>query len=140
MPRRCTERRATRWRPPEKLAYVALLKPDAIVVIDVDASSSRYGSEVGRWEPPAQDPPDEFHHYGWNICSSALGDDHDHDGAIERRYLVVPGIRTSRIYVLDVGIDPRQPRLVKTIEPDEVMGEGGYSRPHTVHCGPGGLS
>ncbi|MCP9488555.1 MAG: selenium-binding family protein [Solirubrobacteraceae bacterium MAG38_C4-C5] len=125
--------------PPEKLAYVALLEPDAIVVIDVDPRSSSYGDEVGRWEPPAQDPPDEFHHYGWNICSSALGDDHEHDGAMERRYLVVPGIRTSRIYVLDVGVDPRQPRLVKIIEPAEVMGEGHYSRPHTVHCGPGGL-
>ena len=32
-----------------------------------------------------------------------------------------------------------QPRLIKTIEPAEVMGEGHYSRPHTVHCGPGGL-
>ncbi|MDQ3409682.1 MAG: selenium-binding family protein [Actinomycetota bacterium] len=125
--------------PAEKLAYVALLKPDAIVVIDVDSQSSSYGNEVGRWEPPAQDPPDEFHHYGWNICSSALGADHQHDGAMERRYLVVPGIRSSRIYVLDVGPDPRRPRLVKTIEPAEVMGEGGYSRPHTVHCGPGGL-
>jgi len=53
--------------PPEKLAYVALLDPDAIVVIDVDAGSPSYGHEVGRWEPPAQDPPDEFHHYRWNI-------------------------------------------------------------------------
>lgn len=125
--------------PAETLAYVALLDPDAIAVIDVDPRSDAYGTEVGRWDAPAQDEPDEFHHYGWNICSSALGGDHHHDGAMERRYLVVPGIRSSRVYVLDTGPDPRHPRLVRTIEPDEVMGRGGYSRPHTVHCGPDGL-
>ncbi len=57
------------------------------------------------------------------------GGDHDHDGAMERRYLVVPGIRSSGICVLDTGPDPRQPSLVRTIEPEEVMGEGHYSRP-----------
>jgi len=115
--------------PVEKLAYVALLDADAMAVVDVDPTSNSYGSVVGQWDAPPQDPPDEFHHYGWNICSSALGGDHDHDGAMERRYLVVPGIRSSRIYVLDTGPDPRQPSLVRTIEPEEVMGEGHYSRP-----------
>jgi selenium-binding protein 1 len=125
--------------PSEKLAYVALLDPDAIAVVDVDPASGSYGSVVGGWDPPAQETPDEFHHYGWNICSSALGGDHDHGGAMERRYLVVPGIRSSRIYVLDTGVDPRRPELVRTIEPEEVMGQGHYSRPHTIHCGPEGL-
>jgi methanethiol oxidase len=128
--------------PAEKLAYVALLDPDAIAVVDVDPDSGTYGSVVGQWDAPAQDPPDEFHHYGWNICSSALGGGHDHgdgDGAMDRRYLVVPGIRSSRVYVLDTQPDPRNPKLVRTIEPEEVMGKGGYSRPHTIHCGPDGL-
>lgn len=125
--------------PPESLAYVALLDPDAIAVVDVDPTSPDYASVVGRWDAPAQESPDEFHHYGWNICSSALGADHHHDGPIERRYLIVPGIRSSRIYVLDTGVDPRRPVLVRTIEPEEVMRQGHYSRPHTVHCGPGGL-
>ncbi|MGI8411191.1 MAG: selenium-binding protein SBP56-related protein [Solirubrobacteraceae bacterium] len=125
--------------PSEKLAYIALLDPDAIAVVDVDPDSESYGRVVGGWDPPSQDTPDEFHHFGWNICSSALGGGHDHGGAMERRYLVVPGIRSSRIYVLDIGVDPRHPELVRTIEPEEVMGEGHYSRPHTVHCGPAGL-
>lgn len=125
--------------PAETLAYVALLDPDAIAVVDVDPSSPGYATVVGRWDPPVQPSPDEFHHYGWNICSSALGGGHHHHGQMERRYLVVPGIRSSRIYVLDTGPDPRHPRLVRTIEPEEVMGEGGYSRPHTIHCGPDGL-
>lgn len=125
--------------PAEKLAYVALLEPDAMAVVDVDPTSDSYGSIVGRWDPPAQEIADEFHHHGWNICSSVLGDDHHHEGAMERRYLIVPGIRSSRIYILDTGDDPRHPVLVRTVEPEEVMSKGHYSRPHTVHCGPRGL-
>ncbi|MGH3237348.1 MAG: selenium-binding protein SBP56-related protein [Streptosporangiaceae bacterium] len=125
--------------PAERLAYVALLDPDAIAVVDVDPSSDGYGTVVGSWDAPRQASPDEFHHYGWSICSSALGGEHQRHGDMDRRYLVVPGIRSSRIYVLDTGADPRRPTLVRTIEPEEVMGEGHYSRPHTIHCGPDGL-
>jgi methanethiol oxidase len=32
--------------------------------------------------------------------------------------------------------DFSQPRIVKTIEPDELQRKSGYSRPHTTHCGP----
>ena len=125
--------------PREKLAYVALLDPDAIAVVDTDPDSPDYSSVVGSWNAPIQSAPDEFHHYGWNICSSALGGGHNHEGAMERRYLIVPGLRSSRIYILDTGADPRNPTLVRTIEPAEVLGKSGYSRPHTVHCGPDGL-
>jgi selenium-binding protein 1 len=125
--------------PRETLGYVALLDPDAMAVVDLDAHSPTYGTTVGRWDAPPQATPDEFHHFGWNICSSALGADHHHDGAMQRRYLVVPGLRSSRIYVLDTGADPRTPQLVRTVEPEELMGSGTYSRPHTVHCGPHGL-
>jgi len=51
----------------------------------------------------------------------------------------VPGLRSSRTHVLDTGPDPRQPRVVRTIEPEELAQKAGYSRPHTVHCGPGGI-
>jgi methanethiol oxidase len=51
----------------------------------------------------------------------------------------VPGLRSSRTYVLDTKPDPRQPQLVRTIEADELAAKAGYSRPHTVHCGPGGI-
>ena len=125
--------------PAEKLGYVALLAPDAIGVVDLDPASPTYGTMISKWDAPKQDAPDEFHHYGWNICSSALGPDHEHSGSMERRYLVVPGLRSSRIYILDTGKDPRKPELVRTIEPEEVIGKSGYSRPHTVHCGPNGL-
>lgn len=124
---------------PEKLAYVALLDPDGIAVVDVDPGSPTYSSVVGMWDAPEHGQPDEFHHFGWDICSSALGGGHAGHEDLDRRYLVVPGIRSSRMYVLDTGPDPRSPQLVRTIEPDEVMGKGSYSRPHTIHCGPDGL-
>jgi selenium-binding protein 1 len=58
---------------------------------------------------------------------------------MERRYLVVPGLRSSRIHILDTKPDPSHPRIVKVIEPQEVMKKTGYSRPHTSHCGPDGI-
>src|SRR5690606_16195612 len=78
---------------------------------------------------------DELHHFGWNACSSALcpAAPHPH---LERRYLIVPGLRSSRIYIVDTQPDPQRPCVVKVIEPDEVMARTGYSRLHTVHCGP----
>ena len=58
---------------------------------------------------------------------------------MERRYLVVPGMRSSRIHILDTKSDPRHPKIVKVIEPEEVKKKSGYSRPHTAHCGPDGI-
>jgi selenium-binding protein 1 len=52
---------------------------------------------------------------------------------------VVPGLRSSRLHVIDVKDDPVSPKLVKVIEADELAKRTGYSRPHTVHCGPDGL-
>ena len=127
--------------PAETLAYVVQIdpeqrQPDAIAVFDTDPSSSNYGTEVGRVEMPA--PGDELHHFGWNACSSALCPYAPHPH-VERRYLVVPGLRSSRIHVIDTKPDPAKPKIVKTIGPDEIARKAGYSRPHTVHCGPDGI-
>ncbi|MDG4827289.1 selenium-binding protein SBP56-related protein [Asanoa sp. WMMD1127] len=126
--------------PAEKLAYVAAFdrsaeKPDAIAVLDVDETSDSYGRVVGWTDLPYKG--DELHHFGWNACSSALCPSSPHPH-VERRYLIVPGLRSSRIYVLDTKDDPRAPSIVRTIEPAE-LARAGYSRPHTVHCGPEGI-
>jgi selenium-binding protein 1 len=55
---------------------------------------------------------------------------------VERRYLVVPGLRSSRIYIIDTKPYARNPRIVRVIEPEEIASKTGYSRPHTIHCGP----
>jgi selenium-binding protein 1 len=61
--------------PPETLAYVALLNPnpagsDALAVLDVDPASPGYSAQIARVEMPGTG--DEFHHFGWNACSSCL--------------------------------------------------------------------
>ncbi|HEY3059409.1 MAG TPA: selenium-binding family protein [Chloroflexota bacterium] len=132
--------------PAETLAYVATIgvpangnghvKPDALVTLDLDPTSTTYGQTVGRLAMP--NVGDELHHFGWNACSSALCPTAPHPH-VERRYLLVPGLRSSRIHVLDTKPDARQPRLVKVIEPEEVARKTGYSRPHTTHCGPDGI-
>ena len=47
---------------------------------------------------------------------------------MERRYLVVPGINSSRIHILDTKPDPRQPRIVKVIEPETIARAHGLCR------------
>jgi len=127
---------------PESLAYVATLntkkdgRPDAMTVVDVNPKSPDYGKIVGKVNMPKAG--DELHHFGWNACSSALCPYSPHPH-VERRYLVVPGLRSSRIHIIDTKPDPREPKIVKVIEPEEVMKRARYSRPHTVHCGPEGI-
>jgi len=128
--------------PPETLAYVALLAPagngkrDGIGVIDTNRESPTYGRLVGKVDFPQAG--NELHHFGWNACSSHLCPYAPH-AHVERRYLVVPGTHSSRIHIVDTQPDPRQPRLVKVIEGEEVMQKTGYAFPHTVHCGPDGI-
>jgi len=110
--------------------------PDSIAVVDVDPSSPTYSKIVGGVDMPALG--DELHHYGWNACSSCLCPNAPHPH-MERRYLVVPGLRSSRIYIIDTKPDPKNPAIVRVIEPEEVIEATGYSRPHTVHCGPDGI-
>ena len=127
--------------PAESLAYVAMLspggrQPDAMAVVDVKPGSGSFGQIVGRVDMP--NAGDELHHFGWNACSSCLCPYAPHPH-MERRYLVVPGIRSSRIHIIDTKPDPRQPKIVKVLEPEYVMRRTGYSRPHTSHCGPDGI-
>ena len=125
--------------PQEELAYVAIVsppdsgKPDAVGVMDVNPDSGSYGSLVGRLDLP--NVGDELHHFGWNACSASLCPNMPHPH-VERRYLLFCGLRSSRIYVVDTKPDPRNPVVAKVIEPDELAAKTGYSRPHTVHCGP----
>jgi selenium-binding protein 1 len=127
---------------PEGLAYLALMNPtregrsDAIGVIDVDPDSATYGSLVGKVDMP--EVGDELHHFGWNACSSCLCPYSPHPH-MERRYLVVPGLRSSRVMIVDTKPDPRNPTVVRTIDAETIARKTGYSRPHTAHCGPDGI-
>lgn len=127
--------------PPEGIAFVAMLNQsadgkDALGVLDVNPASSSYGRLITQLEMP--NAGDELHHFGWNACSSCLCPYSSHPH-MERRYLVVPGLRSSRIHIVDTKPDPRNPKIVKVIEPETVERKTGYSRPHTSHCGPDGI-
>jgi selenium-binding protein 1 len=127
--------------PAETVAFVAAFDterkvPDSLAVVDVDPRSKSYSKIVGKLD--LTHPGDELHHFGWNACSSCLCPNAPHPH-VERRYLIVPGLRSSRIYVIDTKPDPRNPKFHKIIEPEELIETTGYSRPHTVHCGPDGI-
>lgn len=126
----------------EMLAYVVAFdrsaqRPDALAVVDLDTAAETYGTVVGWADMPTRG--DELHHFGWNACSSALmHEGHDMDG-LARRYLLLPGLRSSNVHIADTHPDPRSPRIVKTITAEELAEKAGYSRPHTLHCGPDGV-
>ena len=121
--------------PPERLAYVTMLNvganghPDGMGVVDLDPASATHGQLVGVVDFPNGD--NELHHFGWNACSACLCPQSPHPH-MERRYLVVPGIASSRIHILDTKPDPKHPKLVRIIEPDEFIKKTGYIAPH--HC------
>ena len=126
--------------PAEKLAFTLMLspdgtKPDGLAVIDVDPKSKTYSEILHSLFMP--NLGDEFHHFGWNACSSSLSPLTGH-AFLERRYLIIPGIKSSRIYIIDVK-EPLKAKIHKIIEADEIMAKTGYSRPHTIHCGPEGI-
>ncbi|HEX8918856.1 MAG TPA: selenium-binding protein SBP56-related protein [Chloroflexota bacterium] len=125
--------------PREEFVYVAGLyrgtgvnEPDFLAVVDVHPESDRYGQIIHRTSAP--NVGDEFHHYGWQACSSAHSCNH-----ISRDHLLVPGMHSSRIHIMNVSADPRKPEIARVIEPQEISQKTGYTRPHTVHCMPGDI-
>ena len=127
--------------PVETYAYTLMLspdfsQPDGLAIVDVNPKSKTYAKIVHTVMMPNKG--DEFHHFGWNACSSALSPLSGH-AFLERRYLIIPGIRSSRIYVVDTKGGPTKAKMHKVIEPEEIFHKTGYSRPHTIHCGPEGI-
>ena len=120
--------------PAERLGYVGVLnpgngKPDGMAVVDMDPQSSTYSTVVSTLDFPNTN--DEVHHFGWNACSSALCPYSPHPH-LERRYLIVPTLKTSRIYVIDTKPDAYRPTLVKTIEPEVLQLMRHYPWPGNV--------
>jgi selenium-binding protein 1 len=120
-----------RKSPPEKLAYVigvyagtGVKKPDYLATIDVDPNSKTYSKIVHRL--PMPNVGDELHHFGWNACASC-------HGMRARRYLIIPGLVSGRIHIVDTE-KPAEPKLIKVIEPEEVVNKTKLTAPHTVHC------
>jgi len=101
-------------------------EPDYFATVDVDPESETYSQVVNRL--PMTHKGDELHHFGWNACSSCHG-----KADKERRFAVLTGLVSSRIYIIDLA-DRNNPKLYKTIEPEEIKEKTNLSSPHTTHC------
>ncbi|MEM8636405.1 MAG: selenium-binding family protein [Pseudomonadota bacterium] len=119
--------------PREKLLYTVALyvgtkveAPDYLATVDVDPDSPTYSQVVARTEMPQIG--DELHHSGWNACSSC----HD-DATKKRQYLIMPGVRTSNLNIIDTS-DARNPKLHTVVKGDDIKAKTNLSAPHTVHC------
>ncbi|MBD2441034.1 selenium-binding family protein [Nostoc sp. FACHB-110] len=117
----------------EKVLYAIALytgtgieAPDYLATIDVDPNSPTYSQIIHRLPMPYIG--DELHHFGWNSCSSCHG-----DASKTRRFTIIPGQRSSRIYVVDTA-ETTAPKLYKVIEPEEIIQKTSLTAPHTVHC------
>src|SRR5438132_11920298 len=105
--------RLAREAPAETLAYMVTYdptarQPDALLTIDVDPGSPRYREVVGRLDMP--NLGDELHHFGWNVCSSALCPYAAHPHT-QRRSLLLPGLPPSSISLFDTWPHPRRQRI-----------------------------
>jgi selenium-binding protein 1 len=102
----------------EKLLYVACVNeggedPDFVAVVGVDPGDpSTYGKIIHRVD--MLHVGDELHHFGYN-----------HD----KTYLMVPGLFSGRIYIVDVS-DPKHP-VIKSVY-ENLIKESGYTTPHTI--------
>ncbi|MFL2656971.1 MAG: selenium-binding family protein [Burkholderiaceae bacterium] len=120
--------------PREKIVYTVCIytgtgvdKPDYLATVDVDETSPTYSEIIHRTELGSGG--DELHHMGWNACSSC-----NNDSSMKRKYLIIPGVRTTNFYIVDTASNPRKPSLFKTINGDEIKAKTNLSGPHTVHC------
>ena len=118
--------------PREELLYTIAIyvgtgiqAPDYLATIDANPSSPTYSQVISRCEMPGIG--DELHHMGWNACSSCFD-----DAGMERKYLIVPGVRSTNIHIVDCGTDPRNPKVYKIISGDEIKEKTDLSAP--THC------
>jgi len=122
----------------ETLVYLPVIytgtpisRPDCLATVDIDPGSATFSQVIHRLEMP--NLGDELHHFGWNACSSCHG-----DPTRSRRFLVVPGLASGRIHIIDTA-DPRAPKMHEVIEPETIAEKTNLSAPHTVHCRGDGL-
>ncbi|KAJ0178390.1 hypothetical protein K1T71_006213 [Dendrolimus kikuchii] len=117
--------------PREEILYVVCVQPDKskqdyLATVDVDPKSPTYSQVIHRTYTGTNG--DELHHSGWNVCSSC----HDNPD-LKRDLLIMPALNSSNVFCIDVGTDPRKPKLHKVIDGSE-MRSFNCSFPHATHC------
>ncbi|XP_072382430.1 methanethiol oxidase [Diabrotica undecimpunctata] len=128
---------AMKTGPKEKLMYVVCINPnegedktDLLATVDVDPESPTYCQIIHRLRTGHKN--DELHHSGWNVCSSCHSSTGCCNGLV-RDKLILPALGSDRIYVVDVGKNPKAPEFHKIIEGTE-MRRFNCRTPHTTHC------
>jgi len=116
----------------EALAYVCctyrgtdIHAPDFLATVDLHPDSDTYGRVIHRTNMPYVG--DELQYVGTA------------DPAVGGGRLVVTGLASSRIHVLQVAVDPRRPEIERVIEPAVLQRQSGYTGPHAVHGLQGGI-
>ena len=109
-------------RAPEKVMYLWTLPvgegPDYLSVIDVNVASPTYGKILKKVEVGSKG--NEAHHMGYTD---------------DRAKIWAASLNSNRFFIFDVGTDPMNPKLVRTI--DDVAKVTGLSGPHTPYAIPG---
>lgn len=87
--------------------------PDFLAVVGADQRKrNEYGQIISRVDLGVGDG---VHHFGYSL---------------DQERLLVPGLLTSGMHVLDVSDQPKRPRLVGSR--DDLVSDSGYQAPHTV--------
>ena len=102
----------------ERFLYVSTIAqsatdPDFVAVIGADPEQPDFGEIVNRVDMP--NPGDELHHFGYSA---------------DQQRLIVPGLFSNRIHVLDVGSDGSTISLSAVNE--DLAADSGYAVPHGV--------
>ena len=111
-------------KQPEKVMYLWALPatpgqgPDFLAVIDVNLASRDLRQDPE--ESPGGSAGNEAHHIGYTD---------------DRTKIWAASLNTSRLFIFDVGTDPMNPKLIRTI--DNVAKTTGLSGPHTPYAIPG---
>ncbi len=108
---------------PEKYLYLFCVDADAkdndfVAVIDVDADSPTHGTVTYRLDLGSKG--NETHHWGYTD---------------DRSRIWAGGLRSSKIWLIDVRTDPARPRVERIL--DEIPKTTGFSGPHTYYALPG---
>ncbi|XP_058716347.1 methanethiol oxidase-like isoform X1 [Poecile atricapillus] len=125
--------------PREEVAYVTctyrstgIEQPDFLATVDLNPRSCHYGQVIQRL--PMPNLKDELHCAGWGPACGCF----ESGAAAKRTKLVLPGLISSRIYVVDVGSQCRAPRICKMIEPVDVFWKCNKGYLATTHALPNG--
>ena len=119
--------------PPESIVYFPCIPADVtkanyLATVDVNPKSDTYNQVISRAYIP-QSEEDEIHHSGWNACSSC-----HNDSSRQRNYLILPSVTTAKVFIFDVGFDPRNPSLKHIVQPEEIIEKTDTKFLHTAHC------